>query len=55
MRVAEARHIVHRGCRHRPHAGHGGQMPGRLIGCDDLLQLLVQQLELAIDGTEEVA
>ena len=28
-------------------------MPGRLVGCDEPLQLLVQHLELMIEGTEE--
>jgi hypothetical protein len=39
--------------RHRPHAGHGGEMPGHLVRRDDPPELVVQHLDLVVDGTEE--
>ena len=57
MRAPESGHVVHGGHerrrRHRPHAGYGGELPGHLVGRDDPLELLVQRLDLLIDGTEE--
>jgi hypothetical protein len=57
MRAPESSHVVYgddeRRRGHRPHAGHRGEMPEHLIGRDDPLELLIQGLDLFIDGPEE--
>ena len=58
MRAPESRHVVHGGDErrrgHRPHAGHRGETSEDLIGRDDPFELLIQGLDLGIEGTEEV-
>ena len=54
MRAPESGHVVHGGDErrrgHRPHAGHGSEMPGHLARRDDPPELLVQHLDLVVEG-----
>ncbi len=57
MRAPESSHVVHGGDErrrgYRPHAGHRGEMPGHRIGRDAPLELLIQGLDLFIEGIEQ--